>query len=206
MHTEWDEEIINDLKYDDYILIIETYNTIGVRAKDYRLESGGYISSPREINYVDGLYGKYEKQFFDAASKNDNAVHVYLYEKGKFKEYRQFAKKDYDAYVYQGCNHEALLLNEFGLEPLPEETRAKVGKKLKAAEKFKQSLLYACYVGDTEKIIERAKTASKAQLNKKLDYIGTPLSFCAAHNDLEGFKKKYGNDYVIMGGWDARDE
>lgn len=41
---------------------------------------------------------------------------------------------------------------------------------------------------------------------EKLHTIGItawdPAQTC---NDLEGFKKKYGNEFVIMGGWDARD-
>ena len=65
-------------------------------------------------------------------------------------------------------------------------------KKSIRKEKIKDSLVYACYINDQRKILELAGKAKPSELDKKLQYTGTPLGFCAEHDFLEGFKKLVG--------------
>lgn len=49
-------------------------------------------------------------------------------------------------------------------------------------------MVYACYINDTDLILERVEKAGNAQLNKKFQYVGTPLGLCAENNNLTAFK------------------
>lgn len=186
---EWYEAFIGDLELDDYVFILDTIG--GVHASLCSVENGEYTWRNRELfNGKDGNIAPYDtyKDIFMDMMEHDCAIHVYRYADGRFTEHRQFTRRDYDPFVYEECQREIMLRTEFGLEPHSAENKEAFAKALKKAEKFMKSLLYACYVGDTPAVIERAKTASKAQLNRKLQCYGTPLTYCAQHNDLEGFR------------------
>ena len=189
MENKWYENFINDLEYGDYVFILNTLK--GIQSALYMINGKEYSGANTELfNEKNGSispYKKYESIFMDMMN-NNKALHVYRYENGQFTEHKCFSEKIYDSFVYGDCTYDVLLKEEFGLEPKGDEAKSKFQKSFKKAERFKKTLLYACYVNDTQAIVERAKTASKAQLDKKFEYLGTPLSFCAQKDNLEGFK------------------
>ncbi len=189
MEQKWFETFGESLAGEEYIFLLDTIG--GVRASLYSVEGNTYLSANRELfNGMNGNpspYKKYESVFMDMM-EHDKGLHVYRYRDGCFAEYRSLPKKVYDPHVYDGCQHEVILREEFGLEPQSAEAQEAFAAALKKAERFKKTLVYSCYIGDTPQIIERAKTASNAQLNKKFEYFSTPLSLCARNNDLAGFR------------------
>ena len=92
----------------------------------------------------------------------------------------------YNTELFNTDLFELLIFQEFGIKPATEERITTLESSIKK-EKIKNTLVYACYTNDTTKIIESAKTAKKSQLNKVLEYTGTPLAFCCENNNLEGF-------------------
>lgn len=48
--------------------------------------------------------------------------------------------------------------------------------------------MYACYLNDTEQIMSCLSNGNKAQLNKVLQYYGTPLGICAQNDNLAAFQ------------------
>ena len=189
MENKWYENFINDLEYGGYVFILNTFR--GVQSALYMINGKEYSVANMELfNRKNGNispYEKYESIFMDMMN-NDKALHVYRYENGLFAEHKCLSEKRYDSFVYGDCTYDVLLKEEFCLEPKGDAAKSKFQKSFQKAERFKKTLLYACYVNDTQAIVERAKTASKAQLDKKFEYLGTPLSFCAKNDNLEGFK------------------
>lgn len=81
------------------------------------------------------------------------------------------------------------IYQEYGLEPADERSKNYLAESIKA-EKIKDTLVWACYIGDKELIKERLADPKlkPAQLNKALKLAGNPLILCAKHNDLESFR------------------
>lgn len=182
-------DILNDIGEGEFIFLLNTLH--GVSAQLYKIENGGYSSCSVELfngkNSKQSLYDKYQS-VFTYMMDNDKALHVLRVTDGTIADYRRLNEKDHDPLIYGECREYALLKDEYGLEPNDADEKEKMENEMKKVERLKKTLVYSCYIGDTEAIIERAKTASKAQLDKKLGIYGTPLIFCAKNNDLEGFK------------------
>lgn len=84
---------------------------------------------------------------------------------------------------------ELAIYQKYGLEPVDELQKKWLADAMKA-EKIKNSLVWACYIKDREKVqafLENPKLTA-AQLNKVLKLEGTPLIICAKHDDLEAFR------------------
>ncbi len=81
------------------------------------------------------------------------------------------------------------IYQEYGLEPINERDKNYLAESIKA-EKIKNTLVWACYIGDKELIKQRLNDPKlkPAQLNKALKLAGNPLILCAKHDDLESFK------------------
>ncbi len=84
---------------------------------------------------------------------------------------------------------ELAVYQKYGLEPANEFQKKWLADAMKA-EKIKNTLVWACYTGDREKIQEflESPKLTAAQLNKVLKLAGTPLIICAKNDDLESFK------------------
>lgn len=82
---------------------------------------------------------------------------------------------------------ELIIFQELGIEPSDDERKQVLIKSLKA-ESIKNTLVYACYENKTDKILDILKKARKADLDKKLEYVGTPLGLCARNNNIIAFK------------------
>lgn len=81
------------------------------------------------------------------------------------------------------------IYQEYGLEPTNERFKTYLAESIKA-EKIKDTLVWACYIGDKELIRQRLNDPKlkPAQLNKALKLAGNPLILCAKHDDLESFR------------------
>lgn len=88
----------------------------------------------------------------------------------------------FDIDVYELLNYQ-----RYGLEPKKENRKEVLQQSLKA-EKVKQTLVFACYMNDKERIRELAASAKKSHLDKVLKYSGTPLQFCSRHDNVEAFR------------------
>ena len=185
----WPEKVIDKLKYDDYILIMNTCQCIAMNI--YHVIGNEYTDSNDEsYNCVPAkpLYYEWD-EYFRWMMVNDHIFRAYRYEHGKLVETRDIDKKRYDQNIYIGCQIEMILRQEFGLEPQSPEWKAKFAAELAKAEEFKQTLVYACYVNDTPAILARAKHAKKADLNFVFEHVhATPLILCARNDNLEGFR------------------
>lgn len=187
----WPQKLIKKLKYDDYIILFNSCRTI--RMYVYHIIGNEYTECFEEsVNCgspeAQQLYYEW-KDHFHWMMTNDCALRAYRYEHGELVEVREIDRSRYDSRVYVGCENELIMRKEFGMEPQSPEWKAKFAENLTKAEQFMQTLMYACYVNDTAAIIERAKTATKKELNSEFkDACNTPLMFCAKNDNPEGFK------------------
>jgi hypothetical protein len=95
--------------------------------------------------------------------------------------------KDTNPELFDSDVFELLIYQRYGLEPQEEERKEVLQKSLKA-EKIKNTLVFACYMNDMDKIKERVVNAKQSDLDKVLKYCGIPLQFCSKHNNLEAFR------------------
>ena len=80
-----------------------------------------------------------------------------------------------------------LLFQDFDIKPQKKERIDVLESSIKK-EKIKNTLVYACYANNTNEILDRANDAKKSQLDRNLEYTGTPLGLCSLNNNLQGFK------------------
>lgn len=90
--------------------------------------------------------------------------------------------------LYKGAEY-LVIYQEYELEPENESGKQQLKEALKA-EKIKDTLVYACYENNKEKIMQylASDQLKKAQLNKVLNLCGTPLILCAKNDNLEAFQ------------------
>ena len=93
----------------------------------------------------------------------------------------------YNPELYTNDLFELIIFQEFGFQP-HEEERQEVLKQSILKEKIKETLVYSCYENNTERILAIIKDAKKPQLDKKLEYTGTPLGLCIINKNFECFK------------------
>jgi hypothetical protein len=106
-------------------------------------------------------------------------------EEGKLKEY--CIVKDMNPELFNIDLFELMVYQREGLEPEGEKRKAVLQESIKA-EKIKNTLVFACYMNDMEKIKMLSVNAKKSDLDKVLQYCGTSVQFCCKHNNLEAFR------------------
>ena len=191
MSSEWYETFINDLDTESCMLVVQTYfrspMSGSVSSMVYTVENNEYTSYsgfniPINGQTVQQKYG----DIFRTMVK-PSGVHIYRYENNRFVGHECLTS--YEPALYNGFLMFAALFKEYGLVPADEKAKAALQRNLKNSEKLANSLVYACYINDTQLIVERAAKASKTQLNTVMDYaFKTPLGFCALNDNLAGFK------------------
>ncbi len=156
-----------------------------------------YSQQSQLFNLIDNELEYGRKEFHDemfealdaCIGKNDdktpNGIYIYHVEDCKITDtlYVPFynMELDSDVVIY-------LILNqEYGLQPSEDRHKEALKKAIKA-ESIKKSLVYACYLNDTDLIKERLETAKPAALDKRYQCCGTPLGLCAENNNIEMFK------------------
>jgi len=95
--------------------------------------------------------------------------------------------KDINPELFDSDLLELIVHQRYHLEPAEQERKEVLQKSLKA-EKIKQTLVFACYMNDIERIRELVTKARKSDLDKVLQYSGTSLQFCSKYNNLEAFR------------------
>lgn len=187
----WAEKLIEKLQYDDYIMILDTNKKIDMKL--FHVIGNEYTDSCNEAfnnssEEAQAIYCEW-KDHLIWMSNNDRKLRAYRYEHGKLVETRELDTRLYDWSIYKFFVTEAILYEEFGLEPQDSKRKEGFAAALAEAEQYKKTLFYACCINDTAAIIERAKTAKKSELNFfSQDKSATPAMLCARNNNLEGFK------------------
>lgn len=116
--------------------------------------------------------------------KNVGILIIYPNEKNR-PTYKKI--KHFNPELFSRDLAELIIYQEFGYKPQKLERQEILTESI-SKESIKGSLVYACYENNKEKIIDTLKTAKKSDLNKLLKYTGTPLTLCAEHDNLQGFK------------------
>jgi hypothetical protein len=164
------------------------------------LDNYCYFIEATEQSFTSGLYeintsgAKYKNETVTVFNKFTERIEELLHGKGillicvgsgegpTFKFISHYNRSLFTNDVF-----ELILFQEYGVEPCDEERKQVLKKSIKE-EKIKDTLLYACYENNTNKILECLKNTKQSQLNKKFEYTGTPLGLCAKNNNLVGFK------------------
>lgn len=149
--------------------------------------SGYFAISENEVSY-DGhitvaLFDKYRNEIKELMlGKGILCIKV---DAGKLVEYGLV--NDTNPELFDTDVFELIIYQRYGLEPEEEERKEILQQSLKA-EKIKNTLVFACYMNDMERIKELVTHASKSDLDKVLKYSGTSLQFCSKHDNLEAFR------------------
>lgn len=178
--ANWYEEFINDItrERDEYFLML----TVTENAHSPIL----YEVIDGEVKHCNQLNRKLtDKYFDDFQTITKPGVHIFRYQDHILSEQRVITHYNFELFNNNLC--ELLLFQEYGLYPVGDRSKAELQESIKA-EKIKETLVYACYLNDTEKIMACLEKAKRSQLNKKMQYYGTPLGICAKNNNVEAFK------------------
>ncbi|WP_324025287.1 hypothetical protein QSV08_19075 [Maribacter sp. BPC-D8] len=159
-----------------YFVILATNNAF---------TSALYTVENNTINYANKTVELF-KEFSDRIQQDLTGTGVTIIYQENSSSFSIKSIPKYNPELFDSDLFELLIFQEFGIKPATEERITTLESSIKK-EKIKNTLVYACYMNDTANILEIAKTAKKSQLNKVLEYTGTPLAFCTENNNLEGF-------------------
>jgi hypothetical protein len=93
----------------------------------------------------------------------------------------------YNKELFSNDLFELIIFQEYNLEPCNEQRRCILKESIKA-EKIKDTLVYACYENNTDKIMKSLKNPKQSQLDRRLNCVGTQLGICAKNNNVIAFK------------------
>ena len=179
-NNNWAENFIKDIpkKSDEYFLmVVRTSRSIAPILYEIK---DGMAEHSNDLN--DEIFDKYI-QYWE--NNKETGLYIYRYINQSLSEHKIISHYNRELFDEELCY---LVLNqEYGLVPVRECDKEQLKKSIKA-EKIKDSLVYACYINDTNLILERVEKAGNAGLNKKFQYVGTPLGLCAENDNLVAFK------------------
>lgn len=162
-------EITQSISLKNYCYLIEY--------TEYALTSGLYEISDNGVKYSNDtvtIFENFSKQI-KALLQREGILLIWV-ESGN-KPTLKFVSH-YNPELFIDDIFELILFQEYNIEPCDEERKHVLQHSLKA-EKIKDTLVYACYENNTDKIMECIKNGKQSQLDKKLKYIGTPIGICA---------------------------
>ncbi len=144
-------------------------------------------NSTKSINDALISHPDYRELVWAAFEHFDNGIHLMRFSGGECIDKRHIRWFNPER-LFTG-EVQLAIYQEYGLEPTDELSKNYLAESIKA-EKIKNTLVWACYIGDKELIKERLADPKlkPSQLNKTLKLAGNPLILCAKHNDLESFK------------------
>lgn len=179
MDEKWYEDFINDItkETEEFFLTIRISPNV-ISPIVYKVVNGEIVHS-NLLN--EKVFEKYIK-YWDTIK--DYGLHIYRYVDKAFVEHKLIPYFNVELFDKDLC--QLSLYQEYGLYPADEEDKEELKKSIKA-EKIKDTLVYACYSNDMEKIMNYLEDANTSQLNKKLKCAGTPLGLCAKNNNLDAF-------------------
>ncbi|WP_145410832.1 ankyrin repeat domain-containing protein [Paenibacillus xylanexedens] len=161
-----------------------------------------YLILGTQNAFTSGYYRMIENQFFSY----DGDMTIHLFDKyinkntdimqgkgvlcirvseGSLVEYGLV--HDMNPEIYDMDVLELIVYQRYGLEPWEEDRKVVLQQSLKA-EQVKDTLVFACYMNEMERIRALAANAKKSHLDKVLKNCGTPLQFCSRHNNLGAFQ------------------
>lgn len=175
----WYNKLVLELSKDinEYFLIIIRTN--------YSTSPILYEITESEAKHCNQLDRELFDKYLGDLDSLECGLHIFKYLNGTLADKKLIIHYNVELFNDDVC--ELTLFQEYGINPYG-ETRKQVLQKSLKAEKIKQTLVYACFINDNDKIFKCLEKTSKAQLNKKLQYHGTPLGFCAKNNNLAAFK------------------
>jgi len=170
-------KIADRITHDYYFyLILATNNSF---------TSGLYLLTDGSVHYSNETVGVF-KEFICEIKACLKRTGVTLIYKTELNNFQVKSIPKYNPELFNSDLFELIIFQEFGFKPIEEERLLILNESIKK-EKIKETLVYACYVNDTDKILARLENVKKTQLNKKLEYTGTPLGLCTQNNNLKGF-------------------
>lgn len=178
--NNWKNEFIKELSQKSDVYYLTVVRTPNSTAPILYEVIDNEVQHSNELDC--DLSEKYMDYFWDLQKPG---IYILKYENAVLAEEKYISHYNVELFDADVC--ELLLFQEYGMEPVGDERKETLKASIKA-EKIKETLVYACYLNDTEKILERLEKVSKAQLNKMLAYYGTPLGLCAENDNLEAFK------------------
>ena len=179
-NRNWYDDFINDIprEAEEYFLMLNLSSN-SISPILYRVVDGE-IEHCNHLN--DEVFKKYSEYW---KTMSDYGIHIFKYLNHKLSEHNLITHYNVEVDKSDVCK--LLLFQEYGLYPVGDRDKEELKQSIKA-EKIKDTLVYACYLNDTDKIMKCLEKANKGQLNKKLQYTGTPLGICAQNDNLEAFK------------------
>jgi|GEM_PF-1255683 len=159
-----------------------------------------YLIEATENSFTSGLYefdsngAKYSNKTVTVFKTFSQRIQELLHGKGILLIWVDFKAKPmlkfishYNKELFTTDVFELIIFQELGIEPSDYERKQVLNTSLEA-ETIKNTLVYACYENKTDKILDILKKARKADLDKRLEYVGTPLGLCARNNNITAFK------------------
>lgn len=179
--SRWQEKLGGEIAEagNCFLAVVTTENSMSPMLWQVQADGIRYSDLIEKKNF----YEKYKADFLSMMA--EPGIHIYRYEDGRITDEKWIEKYNVELFNLDAC--ELIIFQEYGLSPEDEERKNKLQESLKA-EKVKETLVYACYENDTEKILSCLERASKAQLNKKLGGLGTPLGFCVQNKNFKAFQ------------------
>lgn len=177
--TNWQDVFINDIprESNEYFLMLNLSKN-SVSPILYKVVNGE-IEHSNDLNTQ--VFNKYLNYW---QAMTEYGLHIYQYINHSLNEHKLITHYNFELSNKSLC--ELTLFQEYNLYPANDTGKKELTNSIKA-EKIKDTLVYACYLNDTDKIMSCLEKANKGQLNKKLQYVGTPLGICAQNNNLEAF-------------------
>ncbi|MCH4285629.1 MULTISPECIES: ankyrin repeat domain-containing protein [Bacillota] len=114
------------------------------------------------------------------SSLKRSGLHIYKYHTQILVDSKYIEMDKLPLHYHQTCK--LIISKEYNLMYYDKEIEKK------KRDILKQSLVYACYLNDTSKILKLLDKASNKQLNMKYECHGTPLGLCAENDNLIAFK------------------
>lgn len=147
-----------------------------------------FIVDRSTVDYTGALAcdSEYDALGFEMFRFFTHGIHLMRFANGKCVDKRHIRYYNPER-MFNGIEY-LTIWQEYGLEPLKEQDKEALADSIKA-EKIKETLVWACYIGDKGQIRKHLSDPKlkPAQLNKKLDPYGNPLILCAINGDLESF-------------------
>lgn len=186
VHTQYMERFIQLVQgavgSSDAIITVTKFSQ-SCSIKLYRVQEKE-IASDKEAYFDRDLF---DTLLVEAQDHFSEGIHLFHFSDSQCADRRHIAHFNPEL-LYKGAECLAIY-QEYGLKPENESGKQQLKEALKG-EKIKDTLVYACYENNREKIMQylASDQLKKAQLNKVLNLCGTPLILCAKNDNLEAFK------------------
>jgi len=173
------QEIFNRINKRDFIYII--------KATSNSYTSGLYKIENTLIKYSNDTV-EISKEFSPTIQETLKNVGLFIIYPNQQNKLETKVIKFYNPELFTEDLFELTIFQEFGFRPKESERQGILEQSIKK-EKIKKTLVYACFENNSEKILELVKNTKKYQLDKKLEYTGTPLGLCVQNENIECFKE-----------------